>query len=69
MYSGKHTQDPAPFLSLQTAFVPQGFGKHGFICSDGGGRGSERKSRNIWRRNTTGLVPSAKMHLWNGLPE
>lgn len=36
-YSGKHTHEPAPFLSLQTAFAPQGDGWQGFIGSDVGG--------------------------------
>lgn len=30
-YSGKHAQDPAPFLSRQIAFAPQGEGLHGSL--------------------------------------
>lgn len=34
VYSGRHVQDPAPFLSLQTAFGPQGLGLQGSLgCS------------------------------------
>lgn len=29
IYSGRHVHDPAPFLSLHTAFAPQGDGLQG----------------------------------------
>lgn len=30
-YSGRHTQEPAPFFSLHTALGPHGDGLHGFL--------------------------------------
>jgi hypothetical protein len=30
-YSGRHMQDPAPFLSLHTALAPHGDGLQGFL--------------------------------------
>lgn len=35
--SGKQEQDPAPFCSLQIAFMPHGDGSHGFKYSWGTG--------------------------------
>lgn len=35
--SGKQEHDPAPFCSLQMAFIPHGDGSHGFIYSWGTG--------------------------------
>jgi hypothetical protein len=32
-YSGRQTQDPAPFLSLHKALAPQGDGLHGLMSS------------------------------------
>lgn len=35
MYSGKHVQEPTPFCSLHTAFVPQGDGWQGRLGAGG----------------------------------
>lgn len=35
-YSGKHVQEPAPFLSLHSAFEPQGDGLQGFLGTSTG---------------------------------
>lgn len=47
-YSGKHVQDPAPFLSLQIAFAPHGDGLQGLVGSCVGGTKSNKKLLNIY---------------------
>lgn len=68
MKSGKQTQEPALLRSLQIAFEPQGDGTHGLIWSRGGGFDS-KICFIIYVLVKTQILPSASIHLWNGLPE
>lgn len=45
-YSGKHTQEPAPFRSLHTAFAPHGDGLQGSRSSSIGSTAIRRRSCN-----------------------
>lgn len=49
-YSGRHAQEPAPFLSLQTAFAPHGDGLQGSLGLSIGCRTEKSEDVN-WEEN------------------
>ena len=63
---GKHLQEAAPFLSLHSAFIPQGEGRHGSIISGAGEVAKDFKLIDIFHPNKFLLV--ILLHCENGSP-